>query len=93
MTISFYDLPEEIIKKIYTYDSTYTEIYKSVVSVINRFPVFHTIEQDYFVFLKEYNFGFIHLKDYLRVSSINYSFKKAVLIIIKKMSKPNTLNI
>lgn len=86
-----YDLPLEIINRIYTFDNTYKEIYDKVVSVIKKFPVFYKVDQDYYLFLKEYNFNFIgNIKEYFSVSK-KYSFKKAVFIIIKKMSKPNTL--
>ena len=87
----FYDLPLEIINKIYILDNTYKEIYDKVVSVINKFPVFYEDDQDYYLFLKEYNFNFIgNIKEYFSVSK-KYSFKRAVFIIIQKMSKPNTL--
>ena len=91
----FYDLPVEIINKIYNMDNTYREIYDKVVSVITKFPVFDTASDKekpgYYVFLREYNFGGnIHLKEYFSVSK-KYSFKRAVFIIIEKMSKPNTL--
>jgi hypothetical protein len=36
----FYDLPIELINKIYTLDNTYREIYDKVVSVINKFQYF-----------------------------------------------------
>lgn len=91
----FYDLPIELINKIYTLDNTYKEIYDKVVSVINKFPVFDTVldkeKQGYYVFVREYNFGDnIPVKEYLSVSK-KYSFKKSIFIIIEKTSKPNTL--
>ena len=87
----FYDLPVEIINKIYNMDNTYKEIYDKVVSVINKFPVFDKQKPSCYVFLREYNFGGnIPVKEYLSVSK-KYSFKKSIFIIIEKMSKPNTL--
>jgi hypothetical protein len=93
----FYDLPIELINKIYTLDNTYREIYNKVVSVINKFPVFDSVldkeKPGYYVFLREYNFRddtHTPLKEYLSVSK-KYSFKKSIFIIIQKISKPNTL--
>ena len=91
----FYDLPLEIINKVYTFDNTYKEIYDKVVDVIEKFPVFHEVDDKenpgYYVFLREYNmYKNVHIKEYLRVSQ-KYHFKKAVIIIIKRMSKSNTL--
>ena len=64
------------------------------VNVINKFPVFDTVDQDYYIFLKKYNFNFarsiVPIEEYFSVSK-KYSFKRAVFIIIQKMSKPNTL--
>jgi hypothetical protein len=89
----FYDLPVEIINKIYIKDKTYREIYDRVICIIKNFPFFDKVENNYFIFLKEYNFGSTRiLHKSLRVSQ-KYSFKKAVFIIIQKMSKPNTLNL
>ena len=88
----FYDLPVEIINKIYNMDHTYKKIYDEVVDIIKKFPVFYKIEKEYYVFLKEYNFDndIPPFEEYLSVSK-KCSFKKSIFIIIEKMSKPNTL--
>lgn len=87
----FYDLPLEIINKVYTFDNTYKEIYDKVVDVIEKFPVFDKENPGYYVFLREYKmYKNVPIKEYLSVSQ-TYHFKKAVVIIIKRMSKSNTL--
>lgn len=87
----FYDLPLELINKVYSFDNTYKDIYNKVICMIEKFPVFHKEEFYSFVFLKEYNmYNNIPIKEYLSVSQ-KYRFKKAVFMIINKMSKPGTL--
>ena len=87
----FYDLPVEIINKIYNMDNTYKEIYDKVVRDITTFPVFCKIEKEYYIFIMEYNvLDEIPVEEYLSVSK-NYSYKKSIFIIIEKMLKPNTL--
>jgi hypothetical protein len=85
----FYDLPTEIICQIYIRDSTYKEFYNKVIDVIeNNVPKFSHLDENYYVFNKVYHF--CKLEDHFRVSQ-KYSFKKAVFIIIKKISKQNTI--
>ena len=89
----FYDLPIELTNRIYEMDMTYIEIYDRVVNVIKQFPFFYKMDQKYYIFLKEYNFNFtgniLPIEEHFSVSK-KYSFKKAIFIIIRKVSKPNT---
>ena len=83
----FYDLPREIIYEIYIRDGTYKVIYDKVIQVINKLPCFTRIEKNYYIFTRNVNKLFF---DDYRIS-MNYSYKKSLIIIINKFTKPYTL--
>jgi len=89
-----YLLPEELIIKIYEYDSTYREKYNEIIKTINFFPKFdfYIGACEFYVchYIKKYNFLTIEIEDKFYCKE---KYKKAYIIVAKAISKPNTFKV
>ena len=85
----FYDLPVEIINKIYCYDSTYHLKYKEIIEIINKFPKFIYKKDDFTNYFIKF-FKNINLEQKFMVKSVNY--KKSLLIASSLFLNSNTFS-
>ena len=85
----FYDLPKEIITKIYEYDSTYKEIYDKIINLISDFPKFDYTEKEdlhhYFIIYKIPGINDIIDKFYCRTNNYKRSFRIAMKAHFKQL--------
>jgi len=79
--MNFFDLPNDIIKHIYEFDSTYKDIFNLIIKEINLFPKFHFYDEIF----GSYFFAITPCKGVYIYSTINSSnYKKAFKKALKK---------
>lgn len=79
----FFDLPKEIIIKIYLFDNTYKKIYDENIKIIKLFPKFNYRKNNINYFTK--NFKYNNTEQNFYVKTIYY--KKSLILGINSFSK------